>query len=81
MGKKAVSWETTFSPLRIVHSRYKRVRAPGSPMGKVPILPDVFESWLEKQKVKPVHAKPGFLAEEKIKQGGEEVRVRPKEKE
>ncbi len=50
-------------------------------MGRVPILPDVFESWLEKQKVKPVHAKPGFLAEEKIKQGGEEVRVRPKEKE
>jgi len=30
------------------------------------ILPDVFEDWIEKQKAKPVKAKPGFIAEEKI---------------
>lgn len=28
---------------------------------------DSFESWLERQKPKPVKAKPGFIADEKIK--------------
>jgi hypothetical protein len=31
-----------------------------------PILPDVFESWVERQKEKPVKAKSGFIAEKKI---------------
>lgn len=36
-------------------------------MAKGPIIPDVFERWLEKQKVRPVNAKPGFVPEKKIK--------------
>jgi len=35
-------------------------------MDKSPIIPDAFETWIEKQRVKPVKARPGFIAEEKI---------------
>jgi hypothetical protein len=35
-------------------------------MAKRPIVPDVFESWVERQKEKPAKAKPGFIAEKKI---------------
>ncbi len=45
-------------------------------MGKAPILPDIFEEWLEKQKVKQAKAKPGFVAEEKI-----EAKPTPKSRE
>jgi hypothetical protein len=35
-------------------------------MPKRPIIPDIFENWIEKQRDATVKAKPGFIAEEKI---------------